>query len=227
MKKSIYFATFLFLMFPLFSKAQTRTGPGFYFEETMFPVYVNRNDTQSLSGSGDPGVATESGLGYDLRSTLGYVFDKAWLLGVTYNLYHLQTKRSYVSGGSSGLDETTDRNEWGPTIGWVPGNWRLLFTLFTFGKKKVQTINDDNTGITGDNTFTNTGLTGYQLMAGYTFQVTSSFGMGPTLVYRNVSYSKQAKTNALNSVESYEETSLTSAAVEGTLSAMFSLVFQF
>jgi hypothetical protein len=228
MKKTTYFATLLLVLVPFFSQAQSHAGAGsgFYFDETLFPVLVNRNDTNSFTTSGDPGVATETGLGYDLRTTLGYTFASRLFVGATYNLYHLQTKRGYVSGGDSGLDETTERSEWGPTVGWLPGNWRLLATLFTTGKKSVHTVNDDNTGITGDVTITNGSMSGYQVMAGYIFQF-GSFGFGPSLVYRNVSYSKQSKTNALNSTENYDDASLTSNAVDATLTGMLSLTYQF
>jgi hypothetical protein len=206
--------------------AQSHGANGFYLETNLFPVYVNRNDTRSVTS--DPGVATESGLGYDTRTTLGYtLMNHSLLVGVTYNLYHLQTKRANVEGGDSGLDETTDNSQYGPTLGWLPGNWRFLFTYFMSGKKSVASKNEDSTGLIGDVTITNTKVSGYQLVAGYTFQVSNSFGFGPSVVYRALSYSKQSKVNALNSAENYDDVDLASNSLENSLTAMLSLIFQF
>lgn len=226
MKQLISYATFFVLfMSAIPALAQSRNG-GFYVDATLFPVYVNRNDTRSVTSS--PGVATESGLGYDTRTTLGYTLNGgALLVGVTYNLYRLQTKRSFVDGGDSGLDETTENTQWGPTLGWLPGNWRVLFTYFMSGKKSVASKNDDSTGVTGDVTITNTNVSGYQLLAGYAFPVSNSFSIGPSVVYRSLSYSKQSKVNALNSAEDYQDVDLASNSIENSLTAMLSLVFQF
>src|SRR4051794_23797323 len=115
---------YVLFMIPQFALARSGNAGGIYFDETLFPVYVNRNDTGSITGP--PGVATESGLGYDSRTTLGYAFlNHSLLVGATYNLYHLQTKRDYVSGGDSGLDQTTEHTEWGPTLGYLGENWRF------------------------------------------------------------------------------------------------------
>ncbi len=225
MKKLFYFGTFLLMAWPLVGFAQSN-GSGLSIEASLFPVLVNRNDTRSVTT--DPGVATESGFGYDTRTTIGYTFsNRNWLVGFTYNLYNLKTKRSFVEGGDSGLDETTENTQWGPTIGWLPGNWRLLLTYFTSGKKTIHTINDDNTGTTGDVTITNTNVSGFQFSGGYTFYITPTFGMGPALIYRSLTYSKQSKVNALNSIENYEDVSLASAHVESTFDAFLSLIFEF
>jgi hypothetical protein len=226
MKRPFYFATLLFLCLPSVGLAQSGGSSGTSVEISLLPVLVNRNDTRSVTT--DPGVATESGFGYDTRTTIGYEFSgRNWLVGLTYNLYSLKTKRAFVEGGDSGLDETTDNTQWGPTIGWLPGNWRLLLTYFTSGKKTVHTINEDSSGTTGDVTITNTSLSGFQLSAGYAFQVSQQILLGPSLIYRSLTYSKQSKTNALNSFENYEDVSLASAHVEATFDAMFTMVFQF
>jgi hypothetical protein len=226
MKRSFYFATLLCLCLPLMGSAQSGGSSGASVEISLLPVLVNRNDTRSVTTA--PGVATEIGFGYDTRTTLGYEFaGRNWLVGLTYNLYSLKTKRGFVEGGDSGLDESTDNTQWGPTIGWLPGNWRLLLTYFTSGKKTVQTINEDASGKTGDVTITNTSLSGFQLSAGYAFQISQQILLGPSLIYRSLTYSKQSKTNALNSFENYEDVSLASAHVEATFDAMFTMVFQF
>jgi len=226
MRQLLFYATFLILILSGWSVSAQSNSSGLYVETSLFPVYVNRNDTRSVTTS--PGVATESGLGYDTRTTIGFpFFGRSLLLGLTYNLYHLKTERGYIEGGDSGLEETTEHTQWGPTVGWLKGNWRFIFTYFTGGKKTVDSKNKDNTGTTGDVLITNTGVSGYQLAAGYTFQVSNGFGIGPSLVYRSMTYSKQSKVNVLNSFENYDEVDLASNSVEATLTAMVTLVFQF
>ncbi len=226
MKKLIYFATLFLSLWSFASNAQSGRNASYYLDATLFPVWVDRNDTRSIS-AGATEVGTESGLGYDARFTAGYLLGHDYLIGLTYNMYSLKTKRDAVSGGDSGLEETTEHNEWGPTVGWLPGNWRFLFTMFMGGKKTVHSINSDDSGTTGDVTITNTGVGGFQFVGGYTFQIGSNFGAGPSLVYRSLSFDKQSKVNALNGSENYDDMSLSSKAIEGTLSAMFTMVFTF
>jgi hypothetical protein len=213
---------------PAFAQSRGGSAGGdspVYFEETFFPVYVNRNDTRSVTDS--PGVATESGLGYDFRTTLGLTFWDQLLVGLSYNIYHLNTKRPNVVNGDSGLNETTNRSEFGPTLGYMNSGWRLLLTFFMSGSQQIQTQNFDNTGTTGDVTIKNTGLSGFQVTTGYTFSLGSGFELGPSLVYRSVSYAKQSKVNALNSTENYGSTSLYSKSVDATLNPMVTIIVRF
>lgn len=213
---------------PAFAQGRGTAGGGMgylYFEETFFPVYVNKNDTTSVTDS--PGVATETGLGFDGRTTLGYALGGSVLIGFTYDTYRLTTKRPNVVGGDTGLEETTSRSEYGPTLGFLNGGFRLLGTLFVGGVNQVDTRNFDDTGDTGDVTIKNTGLTGFQVTTGYSFRVWSSFEIGPTLVYRSVNFKSQSKTNRLNSSEDYQGTPLFSKATNSTLSAMLSLIARF
>lgn len=210
--------------------AQGRGGGGggpshVYFEETFFPVYVNKNDTTSVTES--PGVATETGLGYDARTTLGYAFNGSLLVGFTYNMYRLTTKRANVEGGDSGFEQTTSRSEYGPTLGYLNGGFRLLGTVFLGGSQQIDTRNFDAVETTGDVTIKNTELQGFQLTTGYSFRVFSSTEIGPSLVYRSVNYKTQSKTNRLNTAENYEGTPLFSKANDATLSAMLSLIARF
>jgi hypothetical protein len=226
MLKHICYVFLASLLFGSFAFAESSMGGhGIYFEENLFPVFVNRNDTGSITDS--PGVATESGIGYDSRTTLGLVLGSHFLVGATYNTYHLQTKRDAVASGDSGLDETTEKNQFGPTIGWLGNNWRFLVTYFTTGKKTVDTKNFDSTATTGDVSIINTDGSGYQALLGYSFVISKSFAVGPSLVYRSVSYAKQSKVNRLNETENYEDVSLYSNSVESTLTGMLSLSFWF
>ena len=63
-------------------------------------------------------------------------------------------------------------------------------------------------------------------MVGYTFNLWRSVEIGPTMVYRSVTYHKQSKNNRLNASDSYSG-NLGSAAVESKLTPMISLLFPF
>lgn len=203
-------------------------GSGFYIDETFFPVYVNRNDMESFTPGDTTQVATESGVGADMRTTLGYTFSNQLVVGLTYNYYSLTTTRAAVNGGSDGLSEKTSKSEYGPTIGYDFGNFRMLLTYFLSASKQMDRKNTDSTETTtGDVTIKNTNGSGFQLTMGYSFSFGSNFEIGPSLVYRTVSYAKQSKVNRLNSAEDYAETELTSKALDSGLSPMISMQYRF
>lgn len=203
----------------------TASGGPYYFEETFFPLYVDKNDTTSITTS--PGVATETGLGFDFRTTLGYIFWDSMLVGLSYNYYTLSTKRPNVQGGDAGLKETTADNKFGPTIGWINGGFRTLFTFFVSGSKEVHTKNFDATTTTGDVTITNRDISGFQFTVGYTFQVWSVMQIGPSLIYSSVEYAKQSKVNKLNATENYSSRSLFSENKYSDLQPMLTVVVRF
>jgi hypothetical protein len=205
--------------------ADSKGSTGFYLDETFLPKLVDKNDTTSYTDT--PGAASETGLGFDTKTTLGYVFSGSWFVGATYNSYSLTTSRSNRVGGDSGLDETTELNYLGPTLGWLTGGWRVMATAVISGEKVVNTKNKNETGITGNTKFTNKEASGMQLLLGYTYPVSSSFGIGPTLAYRSLTFAKQSKVNRLNSTENYSNTSLFSASTETNLDIMVSMVFRF
>lgn len=200
-------------------------GSGFYFDETFFPVLVDGNETTSFTAA--PGAANETGSGLNSKTTLGYVFGGSWFIGATYNYYSLTTKRSNRVGGDSGKDEKTESAYLGPTLGWLSGNWRVMATAFLSGEKTVETKNSDNTGVTGNVKFTNKEASGFQLLAGYAFPITSGFSIGPTLAYRTLTFAKQSKVNRLNSAEDYSDVSLYSDYTETDLDFMLTLAFRF
>lgn len=213
---------------PQTSQAASRGGGGgggFFLDETFFPVYVNKNDTSSFNTA--PGVATESGLGFDFRTTLGYIFGGQYVVGITYNTYSLTTKRDAVVGGDSGLDEKTSQSEMGPTIGYVSNGWRVLATYFLSGTKSRQTKDIDSTGaITSDITIKNTKLSGFQVAFGYTFALGSTFEIGPSLVYKSLTYNNQQRIDGIGA-SGYADSELYTKAVETTLTPMISMQLRF
>ncbi len=197
-----------------------------YFEETFFPKYVDKNDTSSQNVA--PGVATETGLGFDTHTTLGYMFfGDSTLLGLSYNYYSLSTKRANVVGGDSGLKETTLAWEFGPTLGYLNGGFRALIMFYVSGNKNVHTYNFDQTGTTGDVTINNDGISGFQLTVGYTFALWGDLEIGPALLYKSLTYKKQSKTNVISPIENYPDSSLYSSAVDHEIEPMLTLLCKF
>lgn len=207
--------------------AEPGGGSGFYFEETFFPVYKGENNTNSSSPGSPSPAAVESTTGFDSRTTVGYVLGKGLLIGATYNFGNVKVKRDATSLDES-LDETIKNSEFGPTVGWVGGNWKILLTYFTSGTRTDDEKNADNTGaVTGDKSMTYSGLSGFQAQLGYSWMLTPRFGLGPSLVYRTLSYSKQSKANHITPAEDYSDLSLDDKYTKSSLDAMVSLVFRF
>ena len=215
-------ALILILGAPFPSAAQV-SGKTYYIEETFFPVYVNENDTTQADLNFDYKV--KSGIGYDFRTTIGYVFRDSIVVGLTYNYYMLSTK--LPAGTYEGQDETTKKSELGPTVGYLWGQTRFMLTYFVSGERIIDRKDTDLAGVvSGDVTFKNTSKSGFQFMVGYTFNLWRSLEIGPTMVYRSVTYQKQSKNNRLNASDSYSG-NLGSAAVESKLTPMISLLFPF
>jgi hypothetical protein len=185
----------------------------------------NKNDTTSFNTA--PGVAMESGTGFDFRTTLGYIFGGSYVVGLTYNMYSLTTNRASVVGGSSGLNETTKQSEMGPTVGYISGGWRYLLTYFISGTKSLQTKDLDDSNLpSSDRTYKNSKLSGFQLSVGYTFAFGANFEIGPSLVYKSLTYTNQELVDT-SGVSSYADSELYTKAMENTLSPMISMLVRF
>ncbi len=202
----------------------------FYFEETFFPVYVSKNDAATgvtgAGGSTNQNVPTESGLGYDARTTFGYVW-RNFLFGLTYNMYSVKTKRSATVDFDQ-IDTSTEKSEFGPTLGYFLGNWRFALTFFMSATKKATQKYTSVAGVVLlDDTYKNTGGSGYQLAFGYDFNLGGGFGISPTLIYRNVTYSKQSLDETVGSSGSYASTSLQTKAIDSELKPMITVSYSF
>jgi hypothetical protein len=202
-----------------------------YFEETFLPVYISENTAQYRLGGSDTGsIPTQSGFGYDLRTTLGYTFWDQMIVGLTYQYYKTNSTRPLTDAANS-VDETYGKNEWGPTIGYVTGGWRLMFTYFIDAKRTYDSKGTDY--VTGDPAFgedlseTRSSGTGYQLTIGYSFAISTNFQIGPSLVYRSVSYGTGSRTNRLDPLDSFEDRTFVTKAIDAGLSPMISLLARF
>lgn len=206
------------------SGGKGQRNQGVYVEETFFPVYVLKNDTESpAGGSATKAVPTQTGWGLDTRTTAGYVW---WgvLLGITYNYYNVSSSRPRTND-YEGLKEVTDRNEFGATAGYLFTHWRLTFTYFLLANKTfTQTYTDGVTGsVTTDETRKNTDGSGYQIGVGYDFALGAGWGLSPTLLYRNVIYSKQSYTVRTGTGTPHSMTALQTKAIDSELRPMITL----
>ena len=203
-------------------------GNQFYFEETFFPVYVSKNDAVSDAGGGNnQAVPTESGLGFDTRTTFGGIWNNL-LYGLTFNYFSVNSSRPRTAD-FEGLDFTTKKLEWGPTIGYFLGSWRFTLTYFLSATKEVtQKYTDQLTGIvTTDETYSNKDGKGFQIGFGYDFALGAGFGISPTLVYRSVSYGKQSYSVRTGAGTPYGSTSLQTKAIDNELKPMITVTYRF
>lgn len=197
---------------------------GFYFEETFFPVFVSRNDEENdAGGSATRDVPTQTGWGIDTRTTLAYVWNRV-LLGATFNYYNVRSSRPRTED-LEGMKEVTDKQELGPTLGFLGGRWRLTATYFlTATKTLTQKYTDQVTGaVTTDETRKNKGGSGYQVAVGYDFQLGAGVGISPTLIYREVRYAKQSYTVRTGTGTPYTTTELRTEALDHELKPMITL----
>ena len=100
-------------------------------------------------------------------------------------------------------------------------------TYLNEGNKTVDTKSFDATGTLSDVTIVNRKMSGYQLLVGFNFMISSHISVGPSVVYRNVSYGSQLKDRRDNTLDSYAETNLYSKKEESSLDALISLSFRF
>jgi hypothetical protein len=201
---------------------------GYYFDETFFPVYINENNTESdAGGSASASVATQKGWGIDTHTTFGYVWENI-LFGATYNYYSIKSSRP-VTADYEGLQEFTGKNEWGLTLGYFLGHWRITFTEFLYAKKVfTQTYTSPTTGQPdSDETHIDAGGSGYQIALGYDFMLGGGFGISPTLLYHNVTYTQQAFQVRAGTSTPYPMGPLQTNAIDSELDPMITVSYWF
>jgi hypothetical protein len=202
-------------------------GGNTYIDLTFFPVFSNTNQTNNYPP--DATIAADKEFGYDLRGQFGYVFSNNFFFGLGYNFYQVKGSRDATSS-DSGVDRTISKTELGPTIGYVSSGWRFLLTYYMAGEKKTDQKYADTSGtVSEDSSLKLTKISGYQLLIGYGFQVSGSFELGPSLVYRSVTYGHAEATDAAdpsNTSKNYDA-DLTTNRLEDSINPMVSLIFRF
>lgn len=208
--------------------AQSRGGgssPGtdsFYFEETFFPEYVNKIDPVNATPTSS--AVAETGLGFNTNTTLGYAISGTWLVGVTYAYRSLSTDRPEANGNDA-FETSLTETKLGPTLGWLGSSFRLLATFFISGEKKYnERYFNASAGTTTDRKFTNKEISGFQIIAGYSFNINSMFSFGPSLVYTSADYAKQDGTTSPPPT-TYKDLSTKGGGAE--LKPMISMIFKF
>jgi hypothetical protein len=227
----------LFALAALLVCAQTARAAGVYFETTLSPEYASTNRGSQAGNPPQLGgivngatLNSESGISYDLRSTLGLKFWEKMVVGFTYGYARSPSSRDASAGANDSLERTLSRHEYGPTVGFTTGNLRFLFTYFLGGTEKLieKGFLADGTP-TRDFSLKNYLRNGMQFVVGYSFNITSSIQIGPSLAYRTVKYKEQDAFNALDPDPSVNYTAqpFTTDAKESDLLPMISLVFNF
>ncbi|OQW49405.1 MAG: hypothetical protein A4S09_12005 [Proteobacteria bacterium SG_bin7] len=206
------------ILFSQFASAQL------YIEETFFPVYVKKNDiSNELGGAVTGSVPTESGIGFDFRTTIGYTFTTGIILGLTYNYYGVNTSRP-AQGGFEAATRVVGKSELGPAVGYSLGTWKFLLCYFVSGEKFQDYRLEAATVV--DESYKNTGISGFQFTINYGLSLGSGWEIGPSLIYRSASYSKQAYVVRSGSGTPYPETSLATAAIDDELRPMVTVVYR-
>ncbi|HUP58330.1 MAG TPA: hypothetical protein VM598_12810, partial [Bdellovibrionota bacterium] len=130
--------------------------------------------------------------------------------------------------GNDSLDRVEKRQEYGPAIGFTTGNLRLIFTYFLGGTATLSDRSANLAGVAGnDFVFKNHLRNGFQFVLGYSFNVSSAIKLGPSLVYRSVSYKEQDFTDNVTPANSFTGRAFSTDSKEANLLPMISLVFEF
>lgn len=198
-----------------------------YIEETFFPVYIKVNDARNSEAGGGrtENVPTESGIGTDFRTTIGYAFSTGIILGVTYNMYSVNTTRPETATFES-VDKKISKTELGPTVGYSMGTWKFLLTYFVMGEKSLDQYYVQGTP-TLNRKFTNTSISGFQFTINYGLPLGKGFEIGPSLVYRSVSYGKQRLDDRLTPGNSYGDSTMMTDPIDDELRPMVTAVYRY
>lgn len=201
---------------------------GVYLEVTGFPGYSVQNTQVNPNGGSVDGTVLKNakGFSYDLRMTTGYLIKKKYLLGFTYNMGYSPTKADATSTTAS-LDKYSKFKEFGISGGVFLGKFRLIGSYLWGGTMDYQDkeINPDGTTLVDINIH-NGGGSGFQIIAGYDIDLSKVIKIGPSLVYRNMTYKTQSRTDPVGG-SGYAETAFTTNATFSNLTPMLSLMFDF
>jgi hypothetical protein len=228
MRRTVGLKTFVCLVFlAAFTLPQSAQA---WIDLSVTPLYGESNDTVHAGGGNFPGegaVSTTTKTGYDLRTTLGFVLLNHILIGGSLNTSASTASRPGLGATDTEKNVKESRMEYGPTLGLVYDGFHFSFTYLMAGKRTQNILLKDTAGaVTYNGDLTDKDGVGYQAKIGYAFHVTQSFLLGPTLVYRQVTYSKQDYKNNIGS-GSYDDKAYETKPVEGSLTPFLSAVLSF
>jgi len=209
------------------SEALARRGTvgNFYLEGAFLPVFTEKNDSiyphgGSFPGDGDPGKENTTGI--DARGTIGYAFGGRWLIGFSYNAYRTSSER----GGYANLSASNSITEYGPSIGFLYGGWKLIGTYIMSSEWKT-TAKINQGGLESDQTLTSKEGTGFAINFGYNITLKPWLQLGPSLIYRNVEYAKVSLEDRTNPGNSYTDRDYSVKAARSSLQPYFSVIVRF
>ncbi len=231
LNRSLTLAAIAASLFVTPSLSHAQRGPGgmgnFYLEGAFTPILQGANESiqtggGSFPGEGNPG--TDSTTGYDVRTTLGYAIGGQYFVGLSYRMMSSTLKREGTISGEFPVSST----EYGPTLGYLYGGWKIMATYILSSEWKKgfkETLQDGSLGSNYD--IKNHDGNGFMVNVGYNFSITSWLQLGPSLIYRNVSYAKQTKTNKLDESQSYTDKAFDTKAMQSDLSPYFTIIARF
>ncbi len=213
--------------------ANTAWGANLYLETTLFPSYESSNPEGFAITRGSTTSSTlqsRGGIGIDTRSTLGLVFGENWLIGGAFN-YSSVPSNAGDEGTPSSIRQTVRRIEYGATVGYVNRTgFRLSFSYLFGGNRRASEISYASDGaLETDMVFVQKFGSGYQVNIGYSFSLSSTLIVGPSLTYRNVTYDTQSLTfnGGSAGLASYPDTALLTKGKEAEFRPMLTIGFMF
>lgn len=205
-----------------------------FIDVSGLPIIDNTLNGNDFGGGGSAQypASQQNNNGFEATATAGFLLWSHFLVGATYDSSYLNNLYSSPVAGSSGISGQTltyRTQEWGPTLGVVFGGFYVDGTYFISGSKQTSFLQTSptNGSILGDQWYNNTGVRGYLLSIGYSFEVVRHIYVGPKLAYRNISYSTQGMTDYVTSSNSYGATKLATRDQDSELEPMLSLQFRF
>lgn len=206
--------------------ASSPANAGLYLEMTGFPGYVKKNDSENRYAYGSrtaSSLTDSSGISYDLRTIVGWSWNRKLLIGLNYNYANNPLKKDADATYPS-LDQYEKSAEYGASIGYFFGNFRIIGSYLMGGTMEYQTkeVAQDGSIVT-DLLYKNTGGKGIQVIAGYDFPIGKRLRIGPSLTYRSMTYEKQSLTDAVNTGNSYAESAFTVKATVTRITPMISI----
>jgi hypothetical protein len=236
MKNRIAFVAGVLLL--SFASADQARASSFYLESTFFPGYnatnpysdTSNNIQQTPFGGSTSGLAqsAKTGFSIDARNTAGFKLWDRWLVGFTYD-YSRTPVNVTASADNGSLNGVTKKTEYGPAIGYIGSNFRIVFTYFVGGSESyTETSTNADTTPASDLGITNHLRNGYQIVVGYAFNLSTSVQIGPSLVYRHAAYKSQDAYNNLDSSGNfpYSDRAFTTDSFNSNLTPMITLIVQ-
>lgn len=210
--------------------APQNSKAGIYADLSLAPIYEKANaSVRSGGGSweGEGAVGTSTKLGYDLRATLGVTVFNTILVGGSVNTLSANLTRPAV-GDDTNKTVNDSRMEYGVALGVVRGGFHFIGTYLLDGTRS-QTVNETEASgtLAAKTDAKDSGGKGFLISIGYAFQVTSGWRIGPSLIYREVTYDKQTLTNSVTPASSYNDRAYLSKPVEAAFTPFLTSRFEF